>query len=106
MNENEVPRERLKLRDDPEILSPPIVVRPYACGTAVTVLGFAPQADLELEIDGTSLPPRPGGFPDPDGFTFTGIGPLAAGQVVRARQIVGGVSSDWSQPANIHSRHA
>lgn len=102
MGENEIPRERLKLRDDPSILSPPIVVSPlYACATAVTVLGFVPHAELELEIAGGALPPEPAGFSDPDGFTFTGIGALVAGQVVRARQAFGGATSDWSQPVTV-----
>ena len=31
---NEVPFDRLDLRDNPETLSAPIIVRAYACGTA------------------------------------------------------------------------
>ncbi len=99
MDKDTVSRDRLDLRDDPAVISPPIVHSPiYACATAVTVLGFIPHADLELEIAGATLPPRAGGFPNPDGFTFTGIGPLAAPQTVRARQIFGGTTSGWSQP--------
>jgi hypothetical protein len=102
VGEDEIPIERLKLRDDPSILSPPIVAFPlYACATAVTVLSFVPHAELELEIAGTSLPVEPAGFPDPDGFTFTGIAALVAGQVVRARQTFGGATSDWSQPVTV-----
>ena len=102
MNGNEIPRRELNLRDDPEVISPPIVDGPlYACATAVTVLGFIPHAELELEIAGASLPVVLGGFPDPDGFTFTGVGPLVAGQVIRARQIFGGATSGWSQPVTV-----
>jgi hypothetical protein len=102
MGEDEIPIERLKLRDDPSILSPPIVAFPlYACATAVTVLSFVPHAELELEIAGTGLPVEPAGFPDPDGFTFTGIAALVAGQVMRARQTFGGATSDWSQPVTV-----
>ena len=56
MNENEIELEKLGLRDDPEILSPPTVSRLYACATAVTVSGFVPHAKLELEIAGSALP--------------------------------------------------
>ena len=102
MNGNEVPRDRLDLKDDPEVLSPLIVDSPlYACATAVTVLGFVAHADLELEIDAVPLAPTPGGFPDPAGFTFTALPALVAGQVVRARQTVAGVMSAWSQPVTV-----
>ena len=66
MDGKTVPRDRLKLRDDPAVISPPIVRSPlYACATAVTVVGFIPNAEIELEIGGTTLAPQPA----------TGIGP-------------------------------
>jgi hypothetical protein len=101
VNENEIDREKLELRDDPQILSAPTVSRLYACATAVTVSGFVPHAKLELEIDGGALPLEQAGYPDPDGYTFTGIGPLTAGQAVRARQHAGGVASPWSTPVTV-----
>nr|AHZ89322.1 hypothetical protein [uncultured bacterium 'pool 3 contig00022'] len=104
MDENEIPRERLDLKDDREVLSPPIVDEPlYACATAVTVLGFAFGAELELEIAGASLPREPAGSPDPDGYAFQGIGPLTATQTVRARQWLNGVASDWSPAVTVRS---
>lgn len=102
MDENEIPRERLDLKDDREVLSPPTVDTPlYACATAVTILGFVPDAELDLEIAGSSLPRETAGSPDPDGYTFRGVGPLSAGQVVRARQWVNGVASDWSPSVTV-----
>jgi hypothetical protein len=103
MNEDEIELEQLDLRDDPEILSPPRVSPLYACATAVTVTGFVPLAELELEIDGASFPLEQAGYPDPDGFTFTGIGPLTSGQVVRAKQHAGGTASDWSAPVTVRN---
>ena len=93
---DEVPIDRLDLRDDPEVVSTPTILPAYACGTAVTVTGFVPRAFLELEIDGTLLPPAQAGFPDPVGYTFSPVGPLVAGQLLRARQIVNGVPSGWA----------
>jgi hypothetical protein len=102
MANGEVPRDRLDLKDNREILSPPIVKEPlYACATAVTVIGFVPHAELELEIAGVALPRRQAGFPDPHGFTFTGLTPLTANQVVRARQFVNGIPSGWSAPVTV-----
>lgn len=101
MNEDEIELEKLHIRDNPEILSPPVVSQLYACATAVTVTGFVPHAKLELEINGSSLPLTQAGYADPDGFTFTGIGPLTAGQVVRAKQHSGGSASDWSDPVTV-----
>lgn len=102
--EQKVPVEELDLRDDPEVLSPPIVDSPlYECAIAVTVLGFVPNAELELEIDGAVVASQPGGQPAPDGFTFVPITPLNTGQSIRARQVVNGVSSPWSNPVIVLS---
>ena len=57
MANEEIPRSRLDLQDNREVLSPPTVKAPlYACATAVTVLGFVPNAELELEIAGSAFP--------------------------------------------------
>ena len=45
-NSMEVERERLKLRDDPKVISPPIVDPAWQCGTAVVVRGFIANAKL------------------------------------------------------------
>lgn len=99
---NEIPRNELDLKDNPEIISPPIVRRPvYACATAVTVVGFIPHANLELEVDGGVVATKNGGNPDWQGYTFVNLDPLEAGWIVRARQIFDGVTSDWSEPVTV-----
>ncbi len=100
MEEDVIHREKIDLRDDPEILSPPIVLQAYACGTSVTVTSFVPQAEIELDVEGTSTI-RTAGYPDPDGFTFTGLTPLQPGKKIRARQHSDGATSDWSVTINV-----
>jgi hypothetical protein len=102
MDGKEVPVGELDLRDNPEILSPPFVVAPlYACATAVTVRGFVAFAEIDLEIDGTIVDTQQAGYPEPHGFTFTGVGPLVGGQNIRARQRANGINSDWSSPVQV-----
>src|ERR1700722_19956555 len=49
----EVSRERLKLVEGKNPLSPPIVVAPlYRCATAVVVTDFIAGADLDIEVNG------------------------------------------------------
>lgn len=95
----EVPTERLKLKDS-RFLSPPIVGAPlYQCATSVVVYGFSPGATLDLQVDGTIvLAGVPGGFPQPQGALLTLPAPLVVGNVVRARQKAGGLTSGWSLP--------
>jgi hypothetical protein len=83
----EVPRERLKLVDDRNPLSPPILVEPlYQCATAVVVYGFVPQATLDIEVDGAVVVAgAPGGYPQPQGALIS-VPALVADQVVCARQ--------------------
>ncbi len=95
----EVPREKLKLRDDPKVISPPLLDPLWACGTAVVVRGFIAEATLDVEVDGAIVvAATPGGFPNPNGALIPLPSPLLAGQVVRARQTSGGATSDWSAP--------
>jgi hypothetical protein len=63
----QVPRERLKLRDNRRLLSPPIVAAPlYRCSSIVVLRGFVPDATLDVEIAGAIvLNNVPGGFPEP-----------------------------------------
>ena len=95
----EVPTERLKLKDK-RLLSPPIVGAPlYQCATAVVVYGFVVNAQLDLQINGvTLLAGVPGGFPQPQGALLGLSAPLVTGDVVRARQKLGGLTSGWSAP--------
>ena len=98
MNEREVPRQRLELGENPELLSPPYVATPYQCASAVTVYGFVPHATIDVEVEGVVVVTQPVGFPEPVGATLALPAPLVAGQIVRVRQEFGGVQSDWSVP--------
>src|SRR5262245_27941374 len=86
----EFPVDRLKLKDDKELLSPPIVAEPlYGCALAVQVIGFRPHALLSVQVDGTTVVNNaPGGLPLPDGALLPLASPLKPGQKVRARQKV------------------
>ncbi|HEU4512481.1 MAG TPA: hypothetical protein VFR87_05205 [Nocardioidaceae bacterium] len=97
MNQEVVERERLDLKDDREVLSPPWLEQPlYQCATAVTVHGFVPHADLDVEVDGSVVLSAPAGFPEPHGATLALPAALVTGQTLRARQRSGGISSAWS----------
>jgi dienelactone hydrolase len=99
----EVPREKLELRDDPALLSPPLLTVPlYACATAVNVTGYVPNATIDLEIDGlVAVPGYAGGYPAPFGVTIP-VPALTVGQTLRARQAYNAFSSGWS--ANVTVR--
>ncbi|MFY9611180.1 MAG: hypothetical protein WAU45_21540 [Blastocatellia bacterium] len=99
MNEKEVPRERLKLKENPKLLSPPYLAQPYQCATAVTVYGFVPHATIDVEVAGAIVVTQPVNFPQPVGATLALPTPLVAGQAVRTRQTFGTATSDWSAPA-------
>ncbi|EIM96278.1 hypothetical protein WQE_34671 [Paraburkholderia hospita] len=98
MDEREVPRERLGLKENPDLLSPPYLDQPYQCAQSVTVHGFVPHATIEVEVAGTVVVTQPVGFPQPVGATVVLPSPLVAGQVVRARQKFGPGQSDFSSP--------
>lgn len=93
----QVPVKKLKL-EETRPLSPPLLDEPlYQCASAVTVLGFVPQAKLDVQVGGvTVIADAPGGFPQPQGATLTLPAPLVAGEQVRARQKFGGITSGWS----------
>lgn len=94
----EVSRDKLHLRDDPSVLSPPMLTQPlYACAKAVNVTGYVPNATLDVEINGVvAVAGFPGGSPAPFGATIKVPNPLVAGQQVRVRQHHGGATSSWS----------
>ncbi len=90
MDKDEVNRQRLDIRDDPEFISPPYLEEPlYQCATAVTVRGFIPHAKIDIEVDGSIVVSQTAGFPEPSGQSFDLPSELVAGQVVRARQQYG-----------------
>ncbi len=97
MNQKEVPRQELDLRDDRELLSPPIVSEPlYRCATTVTVLGFVPHAEIDVEVNGMIEATVVAGYPVPHGELIPLPNPLNAGQQVRARQRTSSAQSLWS----------
>ena len=97
MNQREVDRKRLKLKNDPKLLSPPIVVAPlYQCATSVTVVAFVPHAKVKVEIAGSIVASVTVEFPLPDGVTIPLPSALVAGQTVRARQSTASAQSGWS----------
>ena len=105
MEQRDVPRERLQLRDNPELLSPPTVVEPlYQCATAVTVIGFIPHAKIRLRVNGTTVATVQADFPLPSGITISLPSPLTVGQRVAAQQIgPSGLNSPWSTPVTVRS---
>ena len=99
----EVDIEKLRFKDDRRLISPPIVVAPlYQCATAVTIIGYLPQARLDVQVDGiTVINDAPGGFPMPNGATLPLPAPLVAGQKVRARQQTSAATSNWSPEVTV-----
>ena len=110
MGQHEVPTRQLDLRDNPEAISPPTVVEPlYRCAVAVKVIGYLPEADVEVEINrGGTLTTTtvPGGFPFPDGVLVPLPFPLETADEVRARQISMGIASGWSFPPVVVRDHS
>ena len=107
LSEGEVPRDELDLADDREFLSPPIVDEPlYRCATAVTVLGFIPHAEIDVQVDGVPEATVVAGYPMPQGETVHLPNPLNLGQQVRARQRTSTAQSDWSVAVTVgdHTR--
>jgi hypothetical protein len=96
----EVPRDRVKLSEGKRVLSPPHLAAPiYACGKIVNVLGFVPNALLDVQVDGVSVAANvPGGFPSPMGAVIGLPAALTVGQAIRARQKAFGRTSPWSAP--------
>ncbi|HEV7679485.1 MAG TPA: hypothetical protein VGQ42_13035 [Candidatus Dormibacteraeota bacterium] len=99
----EVPRNKLELRDDPTVLSPPILTQPlYACAKAVNVTGYVPGATLDIEVAGAVVVAGfAAGSPAPFGAIIHLPAPLVAGQAVRARQSYGSATSPWAAAATV-----
>ena len=84
------------LKEDRKALSPPVIQEPlYQCAVSVTVTSYEPNATIEVNVDGT-VTVAPGGFPFPNGVTIGLPAALVAGQKVKARQKVSGVTSAWT----------
>jgi hypothetical protein len=95
----EVERERIRLKDNPKLISPPSVDPAWQCGTAVVVRGFIGDAKLDIEVAGSIVVTGfAAGFPQPNGALVPLPAALVAGQKIRARQKFGGATSAWSTP--------
>ena len=70
MGEKEVPRERLALNEQRDLLSSPYLAQPYQCAESVTVYGFVPHATIDVEVAGAAVVTQPVGFPQPAGATL------------------------------------
>src|SRR5215472_2946186 len=97
----EIPRDRARIKDDPNVISPPIITQPYGCAKSVNVTGYIPNATLDLEVDGVVVVNNfPGNSPTPWGALIPLPVPLKVNQVppqkVRARQHFGGATSNWT----------
>jgi hypothetical protein len=96
-NNNEVPIKGLDLKDNPQLLSPPIIKEPvYSCAISITLLAFEPHAEIDIEIDGVIQNPVQVEFPMPNGEAIPLFNALSTGQQVRARQRNNLAQSIWS----------
>ena len=104
-NKDEVIERRgLELKDDPKIISPPILDSPlYACSKVVKVLSFKPNATIDVEINGAIVVSAGVGFPEPDGAVIVLPSALTAGKIIRARQTSAGATSGWSNSVTVRS---
>jgi hypothetical protein len=98
----EVPTKSLKL-EETRFLSPPVVREPlYQCATAIVVDDFEQLATLDIERNGSVvLAGDPAGFPQPQGALIPIAPPLVAGDVIRARQKAGAMTSPWSAAVTV-----
>ena len=97
----EVPRNELKLRDNPELLSAPTIIQPlYGCAKDVNVIGYVPDATLDLELNGVIVVAGfPGLSPFPSGALIKLPAPLVPGDKLRARQHRAPATSPWTAVA-------
>src|SRR5664279_2886752 len=97
MADEQIPRKQVELRDNPKIISPPIVTDPlYRCSPVVKVVSFLPHAKIDIESNGSIVVSVTVGFPDPNGALISMPSPLVSGQKIRARQRSGAATSGWS----------
>lgn len=94
----EVPRNKVELRDNPELLSAPIIVQPlYGCAKDVNVIGYILDATLDLELNGVIVVAGfPGHSPFPSGALIKLPSPLVPNDKVRVRQHRAAATSPWT----------
>ena len=97
MDPDEGSRDEEDIKDDPEVISPPILIEPlYQCSKVVIVKGFIPHAKLSIEINGIEVSNVTAGYPDPQGEVIGLPNELIAGDEVISKKIVEGVVSEPS----------
>ena len=105
MSREEIDRREAGVKDDPKLLSPPVVVEPlYQCATAVGVLGGVAGAKVEVEVNGAIVGSGVVGAVLPYGITIA-VPALKANDKVRARQTTATAQSLWSSPEAIVRDH-
>ncbi len=85
-------------KDDPKVISPPIIKDLYACGESIEVAGGIYGAKIVVYIDGI---PLPGVQVTTPSSTMISTPPLIANQVVTATQEINGFMSDPSQAVEV-----
>jgi hypothetical protein len=97
MADEQIPRKGTELRDDPKIISAPVLYDPlYSCSLVVKVTSFIALSTIDVELNGVIVKTVPVGFPDPNGAIITMNSPLLAGQKIRVRQSTSTATSPWS----------
>ena len=102
MADEQVPRKEKELKDDPKLISPPVLAEPaYQCAKKVKVSQFIPLSQIEITINAVLVASSPVGFPSPNGALINIPSALVAGQKIRARQTVAGITSGWSNEVTV-----
>jgi len=100
----QVVRDGSDLKDNPEILSPPILSEPiYECTNVVFVQGFVPGAEILVFAAGDPSPIGGGTSLFASGATFKVTITFSKGQVITARQKFKGVTSGPSNAVTVRS---
>ena len=88
------------LPDDPNVLSPPVIIGPlYACTEGITVQGARLDARVDLYVNGSQVDSKLVTENGSVGFTFG----LQAGMKVTAKQAVAGVRSGFSNEVEVRN---
>lgn len=112
MHGTTTPTDRLELRRDAEVISPPTLTTPHiACQQRVHVRSFLPGAEVEVRVRDPGVTVITavtviGGWPEPDGALADVGFALGEGQLVDARQTHDGRVSDWSTATVVQSIEA
>jgi hypothetical protein len=101
LGRRELDRREAGVKEDPKLLSPPLVVEPlYQCATAVVVVGGLAGATVEVEANGAAVASGVVGAVLPYGITID-LPALIANDTVRARQSTSSAVSDWSPSVTV-----